>query len=121
MLALAPVEPAGPRRVYTGEQVAAMLRRSWGWWRKVRHVWTRERDFPAELNDPGEPVIYDAEAVDRWMIRRSQRRPAPVLPPEPSAASPADRRAASDARSRILALRGRNTSAMPTPKGAAHA
>jgi hypothetical protein len=82
-----------------------MLHRSWHWFRKVRHDWTRDRDFPAELNEPHEPVIYDAEAVDRWMIRRSQRRPAPPTVETPQPMAPADRRAANDARARIVALR----------------
>lgn len=118
MVALMPPDPVAPRRVYSGEQVAAMLRRSWHWFRKVRHDWTRDRDFPAELNEAGEPVIYDAEAIDRWMIRRSQRRPVAAPPPEhPQPIPAAERRVATDARARTVALRARAADT----KGTAHA
>lgn len=70
-------------RFYTGQQAAAAVGLSHERFRKVRLDWTRDRDFPAEINEPGEPVRYLADAVDRWVERRSRRvhpaAGAPVL------------------------------------------
>lgn len=65
--------PGGLNRLYTGQQTARAVGLSWQRFRKVRADWTRTRDFPAELNEPGEPVRYLADAVDRWVERRSRR------------------------------------------------
>ncbi|WP_312145208.1 hypothetical protein [Brevundimonas sp.] len=66
--------PAGhPVRKYTGHETAEAVGLSWERFRKVRADWTRDRDFPAEINEPGEPVRYLAEAVDKWLERRSRR------------------------------------------------
>lgn len=75
---------------YSGRQTAARVGLSWERFRKVRLDWTADRDFPAEINEPGEPVRYLAEAVERWLVRRTQRvhvpPPAPELRAVPSAA-----------------------------------
>lgn len=69
-LAFQPVPHSGH---YTGRQTAARVGLSWERFRKVREDWTADRDFPAEINEPGEPVRYLAEAVERWLVRRTQR------------------------------------------------
>ena len=72
-LAFHAVEAPLRGRFYTGQQAAAAVGLSHERFRKVRLAWTRDRDFPAEINEPGEPVRYLAEAVDRWVERRSRR------------------------------------------------
>ena len=74
-------------RIYTGQQVAALVGLSWQHFRRVRQKWTTDRDFPAELNEHNEVVRYLAEPVDRWLERRSRRimvqeasRPRPQVP-----------------------------------------
>lgn len=60
-------------RKYTGQEAAEAVGLSWERFRKVRADWTRDRDFPAEINEPGEPVRFLAEAVDKWLERRTRR------------------------------------------------
>lgn len=86
-LAFHAVEAAPRGRFYTGQQAAAAVGLSHERFRKVRLAWTRDRDFPAEINEPGEPVRYLAEAVDRWVERRS-RRVHPVADAQPETRSP---------------------------------
>ena len=74
---------APPVRYYSGRETAQRVGLSHERFRKVRLGWTRDRDFPAEVNEPGEPVRYLADAVDRWIERRS-RRVHPALVPQPS-------------------------------------
>lgn len=66
-------QPVAQPAHYTGSQTAARVGLSWERFRKVRRDWTADRDFPAEINEPGEEVRYLAEAVERWLIRRTQR------------------------------------------------
>lgn len=75
MLALHPpsVGAGPPPRIYSGQETARVVGLSWERFRKVRLGWTRDRDFPAEINEPGEPVRYLAEPVDRWLERRTRR------------------------------------------------
>ncbi len=81
MTALAFHAVAAPApRFYTGRETAAAVGLSYERFRKVRGIWTRDRDFPAEINEPGEEVRYLAEAVDRWVERRSRRVHPPVAP-----------------------------------------
>ena len=96
--------PVAPARTYTGRQTAERVDLSWERFRKVRERWTRDRDFPAELNEPGEPVRYDADAVERWIERRSRRvhQPAPVEAPAPVASA-----AARNGRAALRQLKGR--------------
>ncbi|WP_312599164.1 hypothetical protein [Brevundimonas sp.] len=105
---------AGPRgRFYTGQQAAAAVGLSHERFRKVRLAWTRDRDFPAEINEPGEPVRYLADAVDRWVERRSRRvHPVADTPPQvrrldaASAAGPVSSGAARRGRASLRAIRG---------------
>lgn len=100
--------PPAAVRLYTGQEAAKAVGLSWERFRKVREGWTRDRDFPAEINEPGEAVRYLAAAVDRWVLNRSRRvhlvegHPAA----EPPAASAATRAAASHGRARLRALKG---------------
>ena len=109
-LAFHAVEAPLRGRFYTGQQAAAAVGLSHERFRKVRLAWTRDRDFPAEINEPGEPVRYLAEAVDRWVERRS-RRVHPVAAPAPTN-DPAVRReaiaavAARQGRADLRAIRG---------------
>lgn len=100
-----PVPAADVNRKYTGQQTAAAVGLSWERFRKVRLEWTRDRDFPAEINEPGEPVRYLADAVDRWNQRRSRRVHALPVPaaPEPKAG---DQRAAASGRAQLRRLKG---------------
>ncbi len=83
-LAFHAVEAPLRGRFYDGPQTAAAVGLSHERFRKVRRAWTRDRDFPAEVNEPGEPVRYLAEAVDRWVERRSRRvHPVSDAAPEP--------------------------------------
>lgn len=95
-----------PPRMYTGQETARRVGLSWQRFRKVRAGWTRDRDFPAEINEPGEPVRYLADAVDRWLERRSRRvrAAAPVAaPPPPSGDEAAAARAG---RAQLRRLKG---------------
>lgn len=65
--------PPAPSAFYSGRQAADRVGLSYERFRKVRERWTADRDFPAEINEPGEPVRYLAEAVERWLVRRTQR------------------------------------------------
>lgn len=99
--------PGGVNRLYTGQQAAAAVGLSWERFRKVRAVWTRDRDFPAELNEPGEHVFYLADAVDRWAMRRSRRVHAvPDLTPPPADPKQGQQRAAAEGRARLRQLKG---------------
>jgi hypothetical protein len=96
-------------RLYTGAEAAKAVGLSLDRFRKVRTEWTRDRDFPAEINEPGEPIRYLAAAVDRWVLNRSRRvhlvEGAAV--PEPTAAAvAATRAAASHGRAQLRALKG---------------
>lgn len=107
-MTLQAVEPSAPPRVahrlYDADQVAAAVGLSLSRFRKVRVAWTRDRDFPAELNEPGEPIRYAADAVDRWLDRRARRvQPVPETPPPPAAA---DRKAGRLGRSKLRELKG---------------
>jgi hypothetical protein len=82
--------PPQDRPTLTGRQTAARVDLSWERFRKVRETWTRDRDFPAELNEPGEPVRYDAAAVERWVQRRSARVHAAAPAPAPQARTPVE-------------------------------
>jgi hypothetical protein len=97
-------------RFYTGHQTAAAVGLSWERFRKVRTLWTRDRDFPAEINEPGEPVRYLATAVDRWVLNRSRRVhlvAGLADTADPAASIPAEARAAaSQGRARLRALKG---------------
>lgn len=75
--------PGALTRLYTGRQTARAVGLSWERFRKVRLDWTRDRDFPAEINEPGEHVLYLAEAVDRWVERRTRRVHAAPLVARP--------------------------------------
>lgn len=75
---------APPVRYYSGRETAARVGLSHERFRKVRLAWTRDRDFPAEVNEPGEPVRYLADAVDRWIERRTRRVHPALVPPAPS-------------------------------------
>lgn len=101
--------PGGLNRLYTGQQTARAVGLSWQRFRKVRADWTRSRDFPAELNEPGEPVRYLADAVDRWVERRTRRvhaaREALILPDAPSPAGEAAK-AAAHGRQALRQLKG---------------
>lgn len=110
-MTLQPIEPgpgawpASPRRFYTLRQTAEAVGLSWERFRKVRADWTRDRDFPAEINEPGEQPRYLAEAVDRWVQRRSRRvHAAPPADARPPAA--ADNRVAAHGRAKLRALKG---------------
>lgn len=103
-LAFHAVEAPLRGRFYTGQQAAAAVGLSHERFRKVRLAWTRDRDFPAEINEPGEPVRYLAEAVDRWVERRS-RRVHPVADTPPETCKPAIRVAAVAARQGRASLR----------------
>ena len=70
-LAFQPVPPSP--RLYDAVQAAEKVGLSRDRFRKVRIGWTRDRDFPAEINEPGEPIRYLADAVDRWVERRTRR------------------------------------------------
>ena len=72
----------------SGQQVAELVGLSWERFRKVRKTWTRDRDFPAEINEPDEPVRYLAEPVLRWLERRSRRVQALARPAVPARLSP---------------------------------
>lgn len=93
----------GVTRLYTGQQTAKAVGLSWARFRKVREQWTRDRDFPAELNEPGEPVRYLADAVERWVERRS-RRVHPVA--ERPAPTPSNDQAGSHGRAALRLLKG---------------
>lgn len=93
------------RPTLTGRQVAARLELSWERFRKVRASYTRDRDFPAELNEPGEAVIYDAAAFERWIERRSRRVHRVADKPAPSPVATAA--VAREGRSQLRALKGR--------------
>lgn len=102
-------EPVPSIRLYDGKQTARAVGLSWERFRKVRLDWTRDRDFPAELSEPGEPVRYLADAVDAWLLRRSRRVhqlaeqvrvAAPALP------APEERRAAANGRAALRSLKG---------------
>ncbi|MCO8028500.1 hypothetical protein NI454_00895 [Brevundimonas diminuta] len=89
----------------SGHQVADLVGLSWERFRKVRTAWTRDRDFPAEINEPGEPVRYLAEPVLRWLDRRSRRVQAAAVPPRrlpAPGADPSAGRAGRQALSQIL-------------------
>lgn len=112
MLALhhgGPIAP--PVRKYTGHETAEAVGLSWERFRKVRVPWTRDRDFPAEINEPGEPVRYLADAVDKWLERRSRRvhvvdvihMTARVVE---KAQATGDRKAARAGRSALSAIKG---------------
>lgn len=73
-------------RLYSGQDAARAVGLGWERFRKVRRAWVRDRDFPAELNEPGEGVVYLAAAVDAWLAHRARRVPAPPPPPPASAA-----------------------------------
>lgn len=74
----------------SGHQVAELVGLSWERFRKVRTAWTRDRDFPAEINEPGEAVRYLAVPVLRWIERRSRRVQAVAVPPPRLSAPGAD-------------------------------
>ena len=103
---------AEPPRFYDAPQTAARVGLGVDRFRKVRADWTRNRDFPAEINEPGEPIRYLAAAVDRWVERRSRRVHAvqalrdPPHSREGAAAAPGDRAAASHGRARLRSLKG---------------
>lgn len=108
-LAFHAVEAPQRGRLYTGQQAAAAVGLSHERFRKVRLAWTRDRDFPAEINEPGEPVRYLAEAVDRWVERRSRRvHPVADTPPENRAPEAAHGAAvaARQGRASLRAIRG---------------
>lgn len=108
-LAFHAVEAPPRGRFYDGPQTAAAVGLSHERFRKVRRAWTRDRDFPAEVNEPGEPVRYLADAVDRWVERRS-RRVHPVADTPREARSPDAVRvaavAARQGRASLRAIRG---------------
>lgn len=70
-----PSDPAATARplFYDLKQAAKAVGLSWERFRKVRRAWTRDRDFPAEINEPGEAPRYLAAAVDAWVLRRTRR------------------------------------------------
>lgn len=93
-----------PLRLISGEEAARKVGLSHERFRKVRHKWVAERDFPAEVNEPGEPVRYLARAVDAWLERRSRRiAPQPRVPTPPPSD---DDRAGRNGRAALAALRG---------------
>lgn len=96
--------PRAAHRLYDADQVAAAVGLSLSRFRKVRVAWTRDRDFPAELNEPGEPIRYAADAVDRWLDRRA-RRVQPVADTLRVTAA-ADRKAGRLGRSKLRDLKG---------------
>ncbi len=77
-------QPVSTGPMLSGQQVAELVGLSWERFRKVRKAWTRDRDFPAEINEPDEPVRYLAEPVLRWLDRRSRRVQALARPPVPA-------------------------------------
>lgn len=95
-------------RLYSGQEAAKAVGLSWERFRKVRVEWTRDRDFPAEINEPGEAVRYLAAAVDRWVLNRSRRvhLVEPDTTAEPPAANGAARAAASHGRAQLRAIKG---------------
>ncbi|MFC5346295.1 hypothetical protein ACETK8_15925 [Brevundimonas staleyi] len=97
-------QPVAHSGHYTGRQTAARVGLSYERFRKVRETWTRDRDFPAEINEPGEPVRYLAEAVERWLVRRTQRVHAPAPVPELRAVPSA---AGREGRASLRAIKGR--------------
>lgn len=115
-LAFHAVAAPPPVRFYTGRETAAAVGLSYERFRKVRLSWTRDRDFPAEINEPGEEVRYLADAVDRWVERRSRRvhAVAAATPPVPDPAS--ERRApvaARQGRASLRAIRSQGGEARP--------
>lgn len=91
-------------RYYDGRQTARAVGLSWERFRKVRGDWVAKRDFPAEINEAGEPVRYLADAVDRWLERRSRRVVAPAETPR--APGPAqERQAAAAGRAGLRAIK----------------
>lgn len=96
-------------RLYTAQEAAKAVGLGLDRFRKVRVEWTRDRDFPAEINEPGEPIRYLAAAVDRWVLNRSRRVhlvDGDAAPDQPAAAVAATRAAASHGRARLRALKG---------------
>jgi hypothetical protein len=113
-LAFHAVAVAPPVRFYTGRETAAAVGLSWERFRKVRLVWTRDRDFPAEINEPGEEVRYLADAVDRWVERRSRRVHAVTAqPPTVEASARRPPVAARQGRASLRAIRGQGGEARP--------
>jgi hypothetical protein len=98
--------PPTAHRLLTGQETAREVGLSWERFRKVRETWTRDRDFPAEINEPGEPVRYLADAVARWVERRSRRVHAVATAgdaPEPQQGA---QRAAAAGRASLRLLKG---------------
>jgi len=98
--------PTPAARHYDAYQAADAVGLSRDRFRKVRVKWTRDRDFPAEINEPGEPIRYLADAVDRWVERRTRRVHAAAEPQEPVAAADPSGRPARNARAALRALKG---------------
>jgi len=97
--------PPASARYYDAYQAAAAVGLSRDRFRKVRKPWTRDRDFPAEINEPGEEIRYLAEAVDRWVERRTRRVHALAQAQEPEQRDPAPT-AARNGRAALRALKG---------------
>jgi len=97
--------PPASARYYDSHQTAAVVGLSRDRFRKVRKPWTRDRDFPAEVNEPGEPIRYLAEAVDRWVERRTRRVHAMAEAPAPAPRDTAPT-AARNGRAALRALKG---------------
>lgn len=92
-------------RYYDGRQTAKAVGLSWERFRKVREAWVRQRDFPAEINEAGEPVRYLADAVDRWLERRSRRVVAPSEAPRRAPGPAQERQAAAAGRAGLRAIK----------------
>lgn len=110
-MTLQAIEPSAPVRrdpvrKYDAQEVALAVGLSLSRFRKVRVGWTRDRDFPAELNEPGEPIRYAADAVDRWVERRTRRVQALAAPSAHTPPPAADRKAGREGRSALRALKG---------------
>jgi len=78
-----------PARFYDGAQTARAVGLSLERFRKVRLGWVADRDFPSAISEPGEPIRYLADTVDRWVERRARRVAAPPPEPRETPASPA--------------------------------
>lgn len=90
----------------SGGETAQAVGLSWERFRKVRADWTRDRDFPAEINDPGEPVRYLTAAVYRWIERRSRRVHLPAETPRTAQAADTETALARRGRSQLKLLKG---------------
>lgn len=95
--------PVPAQRLYDAAEAAEKVGLSRDRFRKVRVSWTADRDFPAEINEPGEPIRFLADAVDRWVERRTRRV---HLVAEAAAPAPIAPQAAKKGREALRALKG---------------